>query len=58
MTTYKVEYSWKDPHGIEQTGSMGRFPSLIEAYLMVDTVAAMLDTIAEHWGAWVEEVEA
>lgn len=56
--SYTVEYSWKDPNGIEQTGRMGRFPSLMEAYLLTDTVAAMLATIAEHWGVWVEEVEA
>ena len=58
MATYTVEYSWTDRTGTEQKGSMGRFADLAEADLMVDTVAAMLDTIADHWGAWIEEVEA
>ena len=55
---YTVEYSWTDRNDVEQTGHMGDFATIAEADLYVDTVAAMLDTIAEHWGVWVEMQEA
>lgn len=59
MTGFKVEYSWKnEATGEEHHGAMGTFSTEAEANIMVDTVAAMLDTIAVHWGAYVMEVDA
>lgn len=54
---YKVEYSWVSRMtGVKHHGEMGTFSTEKEANIMVDTVGAMLDTIADHWGAYVQVV--
>lgn len=59
MTAYTVEYTWTNPDtGEEHEGTMGAFSTEEEANIMLDTVCAMLDNIAEHWGAYVEKVVA
>ena len=57
--SYTVEYVWTNPATEEEhEGTMGPFNTEQEANIMADTVGAMLDNIAEHWGAYVQKVGA
>lgn len=54
---YKVEYSWVSRMtGVRHHGEMGTFSTEQEANIMVDTVGAMLDMIADRYGAYVQVV--
>lgn len=57
--SYTVEYSWIGRETDEDhEGTMGPFSTEEEANIMLDTVCAMLEPIADHWGAYVQKVVA
>ena len=54
---YRVEYSWVSRMtGVRHHGEMGTFSTEQEADIMTETVRAMLNTISDRYGAYVQVV--